>query len=167
MSWLDAVIVIVFLYFILTAFSAGFLRETIAMASSIAAVVLAGLFYDDVADSVLTGIDSETTKSVVAFLIIGGGVALLGQALAFLLKPAVTVLQLGVMDQLLGAAFGAVKAFILIEMLLILFVTYPRYDLDKRIRESEFASLMVEASNPLLRIMPEEFDATVDQFNGD
>ena len=167
MAWVDALIVIIFLYFIVTAFTAGFLRETVAMASAVAAVVLAGLLYDDVADSVLTSIDNPTTASVVGFLIVLGGVMAVGQGVTILLRPAVTVMQLGVMDQLLGAAFGAVKAFVVVEILLILFVTYPRWDLDQRIKESEFASLMLDVANPMLRVLPKEFDARVDQFTGD
>ena len=91
MNWIDAAIVIVFLYFIVTAFSAGFIRETIGIGSAILGIVLAGLFYDKVADTLLGSIDNATTSSVVAFLIILFGVTLAGQALAMLLKPAVTV----------------------------------------------------------------------------
>jgi membrane protein required for colicin V production len=167
MDWLDALIVIVFIFFIATAFSAGFLRETVAMASAIAGVLLAGLFYDDVAENVLTSIDNQTTQYVVGFLIVLVGVTAIGQGITILLRPAVSVLQLGVLDQLLGAGFGAVKAFVLIEILLILFVTYPRWDIDDRIRQSEFAGIMLDASRPMLEILPVEFEAKVDQFTGD
>ena len=166
MNWIDAAIVIVFIYFIITAFTAGFLRETIGIGSAILGVVLAGLFYDEVADTLLSSIDNATTSSVVAFLIILFGVTLAGQGLAMLLKPAVTVMQLGIFDQLMGAAIGAVKAFVLVEVLLILFVTYPRFDLDTRIRDSEFASKMLQAAPPMLKVLPGVFDSKVDQFNG-
>src|SRR6476660_1268444 len=118
MNWIDAAIVIVFLYFIVTAFSAGFIRETIGIALSVLGIVLAGLFYDEVRDSLLSSIDNNTTASVVAFLLILIGVTLAGQVVAMLMKPAVSVMQLGVFDQLMGAALGAVKAFVLIEILL-------------------------------------------------
>src|SRR4051812_27415458 len=111
MTWIDAAIVVVFLYFIVTAFSAGFVREIIGMGATLAGVILAGLFYGDVADSLLTSIDNETTANVVGFLIIFMGITLAGQLIAMVVHPAITVLQLGIMDQLLGAAFGAAKAF--------------------------------------------------------
>jgi len=164
MTWMDAAIVIIFLYFIVTAFSAGFIRETVGIAAAIAGVVLGGLLYDDVADRILGGLDNRTTADVIAFLGVLGGVVLAGQGLAMLIKPAVTVMQLGVFDQLLGGAFGAVKAFVIVEALLILFVTFPRYDLDKRINESEFASRMLEVSTPLLQVMPDHFQSQVDNF---
>src|SRR5690349_11795985 len=102
MNWIDAAIVIVFLYFIVTAFSAGFIRETIGIASAVLGMVLAGLFYDEVRDSLLSSIDNNTTASAVSFLIIFLGVALLGQVVAMLMKPAVSVMQLGIFDQIMG-----------------------------------------------------------------
>jgi membrane protein required for colicin V production len=164
MTWLDAAIVIIFLYFIVTAFAAGFLRETVAMFSAIAGAVLAGVFYDDVADTLLSSIDNETSAAVAGFLIVFLGTVVAGQALALLMKPAVTVLQLGIADQLLGAGFGAVKAFVIVQILLILFITYPIYDMDERIDESSFAPRFLEVADPLLRILPNEFEAKVSQF---
>lgn len=164
MNWIDAAIVIVLLFFIVTAFQNGFVRETIAMASAIVGVVLAGLFYEDVADTLLGSIDNETSKSVIAFLIIFVGCSLVGQLLAIIIHPAIAIMQLGIADQLLGAAFGAVKGVVIIEALLILMVTYPRYDLDETIDESQFGSAMLEMADPILKLLPGEFDTRVSQF---
>ena len=166
MNWIDAAIVIIFLYFIVTAFSAGLIRETIGMASAIGGVVLAGLFYHDVGSSVFASIDSGTTQDVIGFLVILIGVSLAGPLVAMLTKPAITVLQQGIFDQLGGAALGVIKAFVLIEVVLILFVTYPRYHLDEHIKDSQFATRMLDAAPPLLKVMPDIFHAKVDQFNG-
>jgi uncharacterized membrane protein required for colicin V production len=165
MTWVDAAIAIIFLFFIITAFQAGFIREIIGMSSALLGAVLAGLFYSDVADTLLVSIDNNTTASVIAFLIIFVGISLSGQLLAMLVHPAVTILQLGIMDQLLGAMFGAIKAFFIVEVLLVLFVTYPRYDMDKKIDDSEFASKMVNMSTPVLKILPDVFHKKVDAFN--
>ena len=164
MSWIDAVIVIIFLYFIITAFSAGFIRETIGTTAAVLGVVLAGLFYNDVADSLLSSIDNQTTAAVVGFLIIFLAITVAGQVLAMLVHPAITVLQLGIVDQLLGAIFGAAKAFIIVEVMLILFITYPRYDLDKKINDSQFAGVMLDGSAPVLKILPDIFHSKVNAF---
>lgn len=164
MSWIDAVIVVIFLYFIVTAFSAGFVREIIGISSAILGIVLAGFFYDNVANTLLSAIDNKTTASVIAFLVIFGGLTIGGQVLGMLVHPAISILQLGMVDQLLGAAFGAVKAFIIIEALIILFITFPRYNLDDRIRDSEFASILVDASAPIQKILPDVFNNAVDAF---
>ena len=165
MAWVDAAIVLVLIFFIVTAFNAGFIRELISTASAIAGVIVAGLFYDEVADALLSGIDNSRTEAVLGFLILFVGITVAGQLLAALVHPAVTILQLGVMDQLLGAGFGLVKGFIIIEALLILLVTYPRYDSRKYIDDSQFAQVMLDASQPITRILPDEFEKAVDNFN--
>jgi len=164
MSWIDAAIVIIFLFFIVTAFQAGFIRETIGMGSAIVGVVCGGLFYQDISDSLLTSIDNETTKSVVSFLIIFGTITIVGQLIAMLVQPAIVVMQLGIFDQLLGAVFGAIKGFVIIEALLILMITFPRFDMDEKIDDSEFANIMLDISEPMLQILPNEFDVSVDAF---
>ena len=164
MNWIDAAIVIIFLFFIVTAFQAGFVREVIGISSIVLGVVLAGLFYQDIADTILSPIDNETTAAVIGFLIIFIGIGVAGQLLAMLIHPAMVLMQLGIADQLLGAAFGAAKAFVIIEALLILFVTYPRYDIEQRIDDSEFATVMLDAARPVLRILPDEFTTNLDRF---
>ncbi|MDE3094842.1 MAG: CvpA family protein [Chloroflexota bacterium] len=166
MNWIDAAIVIIFLYFMITAFSAGFVREIIGIASAVLGIVLAGLFYSDIGSTVFTSIDSVTTQNVVGFMVILVGVSLAGQIIGMLTKPAIAVLQLGIFDQLAGAALGLVKAFVLIEVVLILFVTYPRYHLDQRIKDSQFAPRMLDAAPPLLKILPDVFHSKVNQFTG-
>lgn len=165
MAWVDAVIVILLLFFIVTAFNAGFIRELISTAAAIGGLITAGLLYDDVADALFSGIDNPQTESVLAFLLIFAGIAIAGQLVAALVHPAVTILQLGMADQLLGAGFGAVKGIIIIEALLILLVTYPRYDSRDYIQDSQFAQLMLDVSSPILTVLPQEFEAAVDQFN--
>ncbi len=164
MTWVDAGIVVIFLFFIVTAFSSGLVREIISTGATIAGMVLAGLFYQDIADSLLSSIDNETTAAVVGFLIIFLGITLAGQLIAMVVHPAITVLQLGMADQFLGAAFGVVKAFVIIEVLLVLFVTYPRYDLDTRINDSQFASTMLKMSQPIVKVLPVIFEKKVDAF---
>jgi uncharacterized membrane protein required for colicin V production len=166
MTWLDIAIVVVFLFFIVTAFAAGLVREIIGTSAVLLGAITAGLFYDDVADTLLTSIDNPTTASVVGFLIIFIGIVVAGQLLAMVVHPVITVLQLGMADQMLGAMFGFVKAFLIVEVLLVLFVTYPRYDMDQRINDSEFASIMVDISTPVVKILPDIFENKVDAFNG-
>ena len=164
MTWIDVAIIVIFLFFIVTAFSAGLVREVISTGATIAGMVLAGLFYQDIANSLLGSIDNETTATVVGFLIIFIGVTVAGQLLAMVVHPAITVLQLGMMDQFLGAGFGAVKAFVIIQVLLVLFVTYPRYDLDTRIKDSQFANVMLKTSQPIVKVLPQIFEKQVDAF---
>ena len=164
MNLVDVGIVVILLFFIVTAFAAGLVREIIGTAAVLAGAVLAGLFYQNVADTLLSSIDNPSTASVVGFLIIFLGFWLAGQLLAMVIHPVISVLQLGMADQFIGAGFGFVKGFLIIEVLLVLFVTYPRYDMDKRINDSEFAAIMLNVSQPVVKILPAIFEKRVDAF---
>jgi membrane protein required for colicin V production len=163
-NWIDAAIVIVWLFFVVTSFQNGLVREIIGLGSVLAGVILAGLFYQDFSDALLDSIDNETTKQMVAFTVIFVSTAVLGQLIAMLVHPAIALMQLGVADQLAGAAFGAIKGWVIITGLLILLVTYPVYDMDEKIADSEFADLLLESATPILRLLPDEFENAVDAF---
>lgn len=164
MNWLDGAIVVVVIWFTLSAFQAGFIRETVTIVAAVLGVVLAGLFYQDLAEDVLPFIDNEQLARIVAFGLIFAATALAGQMLALVLKPTVQLLQLGIFDQIAGAAFGFAKAMVFIQIFLIVFITYPKWNLDETIDDSVFASLIVENTAVLVRILPDEFEVGVDDF---
>ena len=165
MNWLDGLIVAVVIWFTFSAFQAGFIRETVTIVAAVLGAVLAGIFYQELAEDVLLFIDNDTFARIIAFGVIFGAVALAGQMLALVLKPTVNLLQLGVFDQLAGAAFGFAKAMVFIQIFLILFVTYPKWDLDRTIDESVFGSLIIEDTAVMVKILPDEFEAQVDDFS--
>jgi membrane protein required for colicin V production len=159
MNWLDGVILVVLIWFIFAAFNAGFIREVITIASAILGVVLAGLFYERLADDVGTFIDSERAARTVAFLVIFVAVALAGQVAAMLLKETAGLLMLGTFDHLAGAVFGLAKGIVIIQVLLILFATYPSLSLDDAISDSALSPMFTEKAPILLQVLPAEFDA--------
>jgi len=164
MTWVDAAIVIIFLFFIVTAFQAGLVREVIAFGSTLAGVVFAGIFYENLRDSLFSSVDNDTAASAVSFLVIFLTIAVAGQLLAMVVNPVVHVLQLGMADQFMGAGFGAVKAYVLVVALLILFVTYPIWDMDEQIADSQFGTRFLESAKPITSILPDIFESSVDAF---
>lgn len=166
MTWLDAAIILVVLWFTYSAFQAGFIRETVTIVATVIGIVLAGIFYKDIADDVLVFVDSESLARIIAFAIIFGATALAGQMLAMALKPTVRMFQLGIVDNLAGGAFGFVKAMVIIQIFLFVFVTYPRWDLDDAIDDSFFGSLLIVDDVAFLaRVLPDEFKLSLDNFS--
>jgi uncharacterized membrane protein required for colicin V production len=163
-NWLDGVIIAVILWLTFAAFQAGFIREIITVVAALIGVALAGLFYQDLAEDVLTFIDNDELAAIVAFGSIFLGAALVGQLLAMVLKPTLKMLQLGIVDQLGGATFGFIKALIFIQVFLLVFITYPRWDLYDAIDGSFFGTLMLEYGEFMERILPADFDIAVDNF---
>jgi membrane protein required for colicin V production len=166
-NWLDAAIIGLIIWFTFSAFQAGFIRESVTVAAAVLGVVLAGLYYKNLADDVLVFVDNKTVANLIAFGLIFGATALAGQMLALVLKPTVHMLQLGVFDQLAGAAFGFAKAMVFVQIFLIVFITYPKWGLDEDIDNSFFGSLILDKSSVVVRVLPAEFDTAVDRFNVD
>lgn len=164
MNWMDAAIIGVVLWFTFAAFQAGMIRETVTIVAAVIGVALAGLFYKDLADDVLVFVDNNQLASILAFAGIFIASAAVGQMAALVLKPTVNVLQLGIFDQLAGAAFGLAKALVFIQVFLILFITYPRWGIEDDIDHSLFGSLIVEKTGVLVNILPGEFEGSVDDF---
>ncbi len=159
MNWLDGVILALLVWFIFTAFTAGFIREVVTIVSVVLGVVLAGLFYERLADDIRTFIDSDRAARIAAFLAIFGTTALAGHVVAMLLKETASLLMLGTFDQLAGAVFGFAKGVVIIQVLLILFATYPSLGLGQAISESSLSPLFTERAPILLQVLPAEFDA--------
>lgn len=164
MNWLDIVIVLIVAFFAATAFSAGLIRELVTLVSAVAGVVVAGLFHDDLARDVLVFIDDEMAAKAVGFLVLLGAIFLAGQLIAIMLKQVATILLLGWADRLGGALFGVLKGLVVVEVLLILFVTYPQLGLDDAIEDSSLATVFLDAIPVLLLILPNEFEQAVDTF---
>jgi uncharacterized membrane protein required for colicin V production len=164
-NWLDIAIIIVVLWFTYSAFQAGFIRETVTIVAAVLGVVLAGLYYRDLADDVLVFIDNKQVANIVAFGVIAGSTALAGQLLALVLKPTVNLIQLGIFDQLAGAIFGFAKAMVFIQVFLIVFITYPRWDMQETISGSLFGSLIIETAPVMVKVLPQEFKGAVDSFH--
>lgn len=164
MNWVDFVIIAAILWFVFAAFQAGFIREIVTVLAAVIGVVLAGLFYEDLADDVLLFIDNDTMANIVAFGSIFGAVILAGQMLSMVLKPTVHLLQLGIFDQLIGAIFGFVKALVFIQVFVVVFVTFPRWGLKDDIEDSAFASEFAEQADILVALLPDEFDSAIEDF---
>ncbi len=163
MNWLDVAIVLTVAWFAFNAFRAGLIREVVTLGGLVLGIVLAGLYYDSLAQEVLLFVDNEVAARALGFVLLLGSVFLMGQLLAFLLRGMASLLMLGWADQLLGLAFGVAKGLLLVQALLVLFVTYPQLGLDRAVDESALGRHFLDAAPPLLRLLPAEFDRRLPQ----
>jgi membrane protein required for colicin V production len=162
MNWLDVIVVLIVAWFTFSAFWAGLIREVVTIVGVALGIVLAGFFYQDLADDVKLVIDTDNAPPIIAFLLIFGACALAGQLAAMVLKQTASLLMLGTFDHLLGAVFGFVKGIAIVEILMILFVTFPALGLKDAIDESLFGPLFLDGIPFLLKILPSEFDSAVE-----
>jgi membrane protein required for colicin V production len=164
LNWIDALIFVTFAWFMYAAFNAGLIREVITIIGAIFAVALAGLFYVDLAENLEVIIEDEETRRIIAFAVLFGAVMLASYLLAMFLKTAASVLFLGLADSLGGAAFGFLKAFILVEIALIFFITFPSLNLVDDVEDSGLAPIFLDFLPVLKSILPGEFKTAIDTF---
>jgi membrane protein required for colicin V production len=163
LNWLDLIFVGIIVWFTATATYSGLIREVVTIGAAILGVVVAGMRYDEFADT-LTFIDNSRLAHIVAFGIIFGAIMLAGQTVAFFLRRIAGLLMLGWLDRAGGAAVGFLKGSIIVEIFLIVVTTYPYFGLEDVIRDSPVASFYLEFIPVLVRLLPQEFHDAVEHF---
>jgi len=114
----------------LFAFARGIVRELIALATWVAALVAAFVYAGTVAGW-FSGLDmSAAAKHVLAFALILIAVLVAGALIARTLSGAVKAIGLGFVDRLLGAVFGAARgvAVVVLFALVAGLTTLPKQD---------------------------------------
>ena len=146
------------------AWANGFVRELVSLSAVILAVPIAGVFYDDMYPKVSPIVTNDNLALLVSFLSIMAGVVIAGQVAAHLLKRAVAMLNLGAADQVAGGAFGLLKAMIVLQVVLIGLVSFPTPNIKDEIHSSPVATRLLDAAPLTLAILPQDFEATIDDF---
>ena len=163
MNWLDIVIILVIAFFVVSAFQTGLIREVVTLVSVVVGVIAAGLFYDNLARDVLSFIEDDDVARVVGFLVLLGAVYLAGQLIAIMLKQTASILLLGWVDHIGGGLFGLLKGLVVVEVLIIAFVTFD-VGLRDSIDGSALASVFLDARSVVLFVLPDEFERAADTF---
>ncbi len=163
MHWLDLIIVGVIAWLTFTAFSRGLIREVVTLAALVIGAVVAGAFYDELSSNLEFLIDDSTTRNLLSFGALLGGILLLGQLIAGALRRTAHLFMLGPFDHLGGAAFGFVKGIVLVEVALIALAVFPASDtMATAVDESTLAPLFLERVPVAELALPSEFDDALD-----
>ena len=137
MNWVDVAIVVLVAWFTFSAFSAGIIREIVTIVGVALGIVLAGLFYKDLADDVKLAVDNDNAAGDNR---LPGHLRRLFPCRAACRRCCSSrrprCSMLGTFDHLFGAAFGFVKGMAVVELLLILFVTFPRFGPEEHHRST-------------------------------
>lgn len=167
-NWLDAVILLTFFWFGFTGLAAGLLRSGVTLIAFVFGVILAGLFYQRLANDLRVMIADETVVRVVSLVAIFASTALAGQLIALLLKPLVAVFFFGPLDGLGGLVLGLFKAFIIVELVLVVLVELRSRSVivSDALGHSLLTAYFLKDVPILGQLLPASFRQAVDQFIG-
>ena len=152
MTWLDIVVLIIVGYSVFAGLRSGLSRSVIGIAATILGVVFAFSFYGWVADHLLGGMSSRELAKLLGFLIVFGAFMLAGAIAGRTLANLFRWIGLAWLDRLLGAAFGFVRAMIVVSVLVTVMLAFR----PQSIQESKTLPYVIGASNALAAITPKE-----------
>lgn len=155
MNWLDIVIIVAIAITTLIGLKIGLIKAVLSLVGLIVGVVLARLFYIPLSEQ-LSFIPQAALAKVAAFAMIMLGVMIIAGVLAMVLKWVTSVMMLGWVNQIGGAAFGLLLGVILCSTLLALWVQF--FGAGEVIANSTLAAIL--SHFPLvLNLLPGEFDS--------
>jgi len=165
MNWLDLLIVGILAWTTLRAFSAGLIREVVTLVALVAGIGLAGSFYDDLAANLEFVIADATTRRLAAFGAIFLGTTVAGYVIAAVLHTAASMLFLGPLDRLGGAAFGLVKGLLTVQVLLVAVSVFPaQTSVANAVAGSTLAPVFLRFTPVIKTALPPEFQDPLGQL---
>lgn len=120
MIWVDFFILAIITISALLSLWRGFVREALSLASWIAALWVAMLFFQNLAAWLARWIDTPSVRSVVAFTALFVSVVLLGGLINFLAGQLVSKTGLTGTDRALGIVFGTARGVVIVAVLVML-----------------------------------------------
>ena len=160
MNWLDVALVIILVGSVASAFSKGFVRESIGLAAAFIGLLCGAWFYRMPGDVLRPYLASREAANLCGFLLIFVGVVLLGWLVGRLVGMMVKVVGLSWLDRVLGAAFGAVRGIIVSVAIITAMVAFaPGSDVKSpppSIVNSRIAPYMIDAAHVLTMATPKE-----------
>ena len=137
MNWVDLLIAGAIAWTTFRGLRTGLIRQVVWLVAVVLGLLLAGTLYDDLSANLDFVIEDETTRNLVAFVAIIVGSVIAGMEIGEVLRTTATLLMLGPIDSLGGAAIGFIRGLIYVQLALVAFAVFPaNEDLAKGIDDS-------------------------------
>jgi len=125
MIWVDYVIIGIIALSAIIGLARGLIREVIALAVWVLALLAAWMFYVPLAEQLSPWIATPSVRMGAAVLILVLGVLIAGALVAYLLSVLVEKTGLTGTDRLLGMVFGAARGAVLVALMVFLGTLTP------------------------------------------
>jgi membrane protein required for colicin V production len=154
MNPLDWLLAILLLYSIVRAAIRGFFQEAFSLAGLILGFLLACWFYRPLALNLKGLINSPPVAQLVAFLLLALVTMIIASILGKILQRTASAIGLGIVDRLLGAAFGLLRGALLgLALLLAITAFLPA---SPWIENSLLAPYFLRAAHAVSFVMPSD-----------
>ena len=125
MNWVDYIIIGIIAFSALVGVARGLIREVLSLGAWIAALVVAWLLHQDVADLLSAQFSQPLVRQGVAFVGLVLLTLLAGSVLAAVLTALIDKVGLTGLDRVLGMAFGGARGVVLVAMAVYLAALTP------------------------------------------
>jgi len=164
-NWLDFAIIVVLVWFALVGLSTGLVRELVTLFAATIGVILAGRYYQKLADDIAIVHTGDTVNRLIAFIAIFAACVLAGHLAGTALRDFVSLLLLGPLDRAGGFVFGFIQGFVIVELVLIACATFPAAQWMTRALDTSLLTPVFLSALPwLLHLLPSGFREAVAGF---
>lgn len=120
MAWLDIVILLLIFLSMLIGFFKGFVKESISLATWIAAIIIGLRFSPELAKHLPISVETEVVRISIAFAALFIVVLVIGGLINYLISQFVKKTGLSGTDRLLGLIFGALRGGLIVTLLALI-----------------------------------------------
>lgn len=151
-NWLDWVLATIVLVSVMTAMWKGFVAELVTLASAIAGLIIATLYYERLAPLLIGFTRSPGVARGVSFVILFAAVLVVGALISVACKNLITKVQLRWVDRFLGGLFGLVRGLLIDCVLLLVMMAFAIQ--QGTVEKSALAPYFSAGSRVLAAAMP-------------
>ena len=157
MNWLDVVLVVILAASVALSFRKGLSREVIGLTSVVLAILLGIWFYGTAGSFLAPYLSSRALANFAGFLLVFGGVMLLGHLVSYVVGRFLKVTGLSIFDHLLGAVFGALRGLLISVALIMAIMAFSQADKPpSSVVHSCTAPYVVDAARGFAALAPHE-----------
>ncbi|MBI2934150.1 MAG: CvpA family protein [Chloroflexi bacterium] len=153
MNWLDVILIIILAGTALGGLSRGLVVTVLGFAGFALGLKLASIHYGFAAAK-LTFITSPLLANALGFIVVWAGVIVLASVVGMIMRKAVSMAGLGILDRLGGLLFGLAMGLFLCLLLVVAMLHFQAIDLSEPIRQSKIASLLASKLAIFFPLLP-------------
>jgi len=153
-NWLDWVLATIVLVSVVTAIWKGFVAELISLASAIAALIIAALYYARLAPLLQRFTDSLAVARAASFIVLFAAVLVMGALVSVVARKLIRKVELQWFDRFLGGIFGLLRGLLVDCILLLAMMAFAIQ--QRAVERSALAPYVTAGSRALALVMPRD-----------